>query len=559
MFKSTKQFVLPLIIGLFMTESLLADVVNDYQTRIVGGSQIQMHEAPSTVALLNINRLYQTGSYFQSQFCGGTVIDAQWVITAAHCLLTPAGVLTEAQDIAVLMGSSDLDNPINQPVGVSRVITHERYDNRTQANDIALLQLEYAALVPATPLDTQVTTINDVALIAGWGALEQADAAGQQRFPTQLQGAYVRMIPGVECGSLFQAYAGQVNDSNLCAGLPEGGVDSCQGDSGGPMYRFDSNNPDALRLAGIVSWGHGCADALAPGVYTRVAAYQGWINSYTNLSTQTVQPDSSVIESPVSLTSNVSSEQDGSNSLLAARDLSKGGASGMVMTFVLGVIGCVRLRTRRQSAAADAVKNASACADPSKSVASESLNTSQVKRKLDERSVTQLDWLRTYPVGLGSVVIAALFIALPPMGCAAHGASPQVLELRHLVMSKQRDAVLDDAQQLWEQSPACTVLRTGYGVGRRAYFLEQCGFSVQRENTICGAHPNWVDYRFLENELIQVSLAFSHITDENSYRECVQSLSMQKPVLAHQAIVVDDQLTTSISNTEALSHIHRIQ
>ncbi len=560
MFKSTKQLVQLLIVGLIATKSLYAADSIDYQTRIVGGSQIQMQEAPSTVALLNINRLYETGSYYQSQFCGGTVIAAQWVITAAHCLFTPTGAATPAQDVAVLMGSSDLDNPVNQPVGVTRVITHERYDARTKSNDIALLQLEYAAVVPATPLDTQITTINDLALIAGWGALAEVDSAGQQFFPKQLQGAYVRMIPGAECEQLFQAYAGQVNDFNLCAGLPEGGVDSCQGDSGGPMYRFDSNNPTALTLAGVVSWGHGCADASAPGVYMRVAAYQSWINRHTNSSvTTTGQTELTPVQLPTSVTGSPSSDLGGSNSVLTARDLSQGGASGIVMTFLLGLIGFLRLKTRNQNAINCLVNTGGVFDAKSAKDAKEDQGAVLGAKDLDERMVNQLDWLRTCPVGVCSVVAVVLIVALPPADGAAHDNAPQALELHQLVKGKHRDTVLMGAQKLWAQTPTCTVVRTGYGVGRRAYFMENCGFSVQRENTICGAHPTWVDYRFLENELIQVSLAFGLVRDGDSYRECMKSFSMQTPVLAHQAIVVDEQLTTSISNTEAMSHIHRIQ
>lgn len=562
MFKLTKQLVLLFFIGLIAVKSLYAADFIDYQTRIVGGSQIEMQEAPSTVALLNVNRLYQTGSYYQSQFCGGTVIAAQWVVTAAHCLLSPTGTVTQAEDIAVLMGSSDLDNPVNQPVGVTRVITHERYSGATHANDIALLQLEYSAVVPVTPLDTRVTTINDIGLIAGWGALAQANSVGEQFFPTQLQGAYVRMIPGAECEQLFQAYAGQVDEFNLCAGLPEGGVDSCQGDSGGPMYRFDSNNPAALTLAGVVSWGHGCADASAPGVYVRVAAYQSWINQYTNSSSSATtvgQTELTTIQSPVAVAASSSNVQGGSNSVLTTRDIPQGGASGFVMTFLLGLVGILRLKPRKQSARHKVVSKEGVVDTQSATVADEGQEAGLQARSLEERWVTQLDWLRTYPVGLCSVVAIVLVVALPPADGAAHSEISQVLELHHLVEGKHRDTVLAGAQRLWEQTPTCTVVRTGYGVGRRAFFMENCGFSVKRDNMICGAHPTWVDYRFLENELIQVSLAFGHVRDEDSYRECVKSLSLQTPVLAHQAIDVDEQLTTSISNTVAMSHLHRIQ
>ena len=82
-------------------------------------------------------------------------------------------------------------------------------------------------------------------------------------------GASVPLVSNAVCSA---DYNQAIGDGMLCAGYATGGVDSCQGDSGGPMVCNQ-------KLAGIVSWGVGCAQPNTPGVYTNVAYYNNWITS----------------------------------------------------------------------------------------------------------------------------------------------------------------------------------------------------------------------------------------------------------------------------------------
>lgn len=81
--------------------------------------------------------------------------------------------------------------------------------------------------------------------------------------------AYVNTISQETCARAYQRLA-TITSGMLCANATQPERDACQGDSGGPLVADDV-------LIGIVSWGERCADALYPGVYTKVSEYNSWI------------------------------------------------------------------------------------------------------------------------------------------------------------------------------------------------------------------------------------------------------------------------------------------
>ena len=108
------------------------------------------------------------------------------------------------------------------------------------------------------------------AVVSGWGAL-----ASDGGIPDRLQAVNLPLVSEAECR---QAYPGQITGGMICAGLPEGGRDSCQGDSGGPLV-VRGLSERHWQLAGVVSWGAGCAEPGLYGVYARVATYLDWIQA----------------------------------------------------------------------------------------------------------------------------------------------------------------------------------------------------------------------------------------------------------------------------------------
>ena len=87
---------------------------------------------------------------------------------------------------------------------------------------------------------------------------------------------YVR-VPAITNAQCNAAYGGSITDTMICAGYPGvGGKDACQGDSGGPFVCNDNGN---AVIAGVVSWGNGCALADYPGVYARTTSALSWIQN----------------------------------------------------------------------------------------------------------------------------------------------------------------------------------------------------------------------------------------------------------------------------------------
>ena len=121
-----------------------------------------------------------------------------------------------------------------------------------------------ATLPLATPADTALYTAGNSALILGWGTTSSGGSASRY-----LLKANVPLTSDSTCKTAYPQYS---NTSMVCAGFPQGGVDTCQGDSGGPLV-FGG------KLIGDTSWGRGCAGAGYPGVYGRIAPYYSVINA----------------------------------------------------------------------------------------------------------------------------------------------------------------------------------------------------------------------------------------------------------------------------------------
>merc|ERR1711915_574298 len=232
--------------------------------KIVGGDEATPGELPYQLS-------FQDLSYGEPwHFCGASIYNKHWAICAGHCV---KGEDYDNPDyLRVVAGEHDQDveEGNEQNIILSKIILHEHYHGNSLVNDISLLKLSeklsFNDFVQPIALPKAGHTATGDCTVSGWGTLEEGGNT-----PSVLMKVDVPVITDDECRNDYSQ--SEIKDSMICAGLKEGGKDSCQGDSGGPFVCHD----DGDYLAGIVSWGYGCARPNQPGVYTEVSYFVDWI------------------------------------------------------------------------------------------------------------------------------------------------------------------------------------------------------------------------------------------------------------------------------------------
>ncbi|TOG47586.1 S1 family peptidase [Vibrio parahaemolyticus] len=270
-----KKTLVAFLIGLTLPATTIADtlkpVQNDVSTRIIGGEPANTSDWKFIASLVRKGQPTSIG-----HFCGGSFLGGKYVLTAAHCV---EGL--NADDLDIVLGLYDQNRESQaQRIAVNNIYSHTAYNSHTTNNDIALIELEHsvdsATIDLATPEVLDSVHVGDKLHVAGWGNTSTTDRV----YPTVLQQVDLEYVDRATCQNLSGNYS-NVSDDGICAGYYWGGKDSCQGDSGGPLI-VDDNGIN--KLLGVVSWGDGCAQPNAYGVYANVAHFQhnGWIDSHRN-------------------------------------------------------------------------------------------------------------------------------------------------------------------------------------------------------------------------------------------------------------------------------------
>uniref|UniRef100_A0A8D2KQA1 Peptidase S1 domain-containing protein n=1 Tax=Varanus komodoensis TaxID=61221 RepID=A0A8D2KQA1_VARKO len=251
--------------------------------RIVGGYEAQLGAWPWQISL----QIYRLGIGLRYlHVCGGSLINNNSVLTAAHCIKEK--LKPEIWKAVIGLHHLYLHESHTVQSRVRAIMIHSKFNKKTLENDVALFKLSKPVIYNdyiqpiCLPNTSLLLTDGTPCYISGWG-LKNENGVGTYI----LHEAQIRIIPLKICNR-YDWYAGAVSRNNLCAGSETGHVDSCQGDSGGPlMCQFP--NDKKHYLIGITSYGIGCGRPKQPGVYVDIANYRHWINSHVALYNNTTR------------------------------------------------------------------------------------------------------------------------------------------------------------------------------------------------------------------------------------------------------------------------------
>lgn len=242
--------------------------------RIVGGEDTKQRAFPWMVSLQN--------KFTGAHFCGATVIDPYWVMSAAHCYngerLDSLAAVIGVHDLSLASAYIPLKGNKDQNAKVMSLTDVQFPEDN---DDIVLFKLavpyEGSVLSLASERDMENIDTGDSLTVIGWGDTDGDDDVTV--YPNILQKVNVPLFDFAQCQAAYAPLGGTepflVTEKTICAGFSEGGVDSCSGDSGGPLLWKNADGD--WRQVGVVSFGEGCAQSGYPGVYSRVASHKDWL------------------------------------------------------------------------------------------------------------------------------------------------------------------------------------------------------------------------------------------------------------------------------------------
>ena len=257
-----------LSLGVCVVSLSSTSVLADVSARIINGKEATQGNWPFMAALVSRNV-----NAYDGQFCGASFIGERYVLTAAHCV---EGNGREDLDVVIGVSNLSASQAAQHRYAVENIYVHQYYNSVATGNDIAIIELvDQPSESVVNLVDGYVRgNLNDgqMLTVMGWGDQDASDGYASK---SELYQVNVPLVNQYECNSVPHSGYAFIGSDAFCAGYSDGGYDSCQGDSGGPIVVSTNGTYEQL---GIVSWGKGCAEANAYGVYTNISYFDDWIN-----------------------------------------------------------------------------------------------------------------------------------------------------------------------------------------------------------------------------------------------------------------------------------------
>ncbi|CAK1543201.1 unnamed protein product [Leptosia nina] len=263
--------------GLLITIAVSTITASSSETRIIGGEQTARNSRPYQVALY-----LRVGTTGRVGFCGGSLIDPQWVITAAHCCFHDDVLVDNVQAILGAYSLYDRYENGRRILNVEEIIVHPEWNSTFFLNDLALMRLSNLVQMTETINSIRLPYLNisennfagAASIASGWGI-----AAPQVTFvsPTLRQKTMSVITDALCNATMFD----QLPPNMVCGISTYSGT--CKGDNGGPLtIVYHVTGEEILIGVATIIDATGCNDQL-PSMFTRVQRHLSWINNTTGI------------------------------------------------------------------------------------------------------------------------------------------------------------------------------------------------------------------------------------------------------------------------------------
>ncbi|XP_001605658.3 chymotrypsin-2 [Nasonia vitripennis] len=242
-------FIMKEVTSIIFLLSIIVSI-HGLRTRIYGGSDAPEGRYP-----------YQVSLRRPFHFCGGSIVNERWILTAAHCLQGK-----DVKTVQVVVGTTSRSQGSGTAYQAEKLIYHQGYSTEKFQNDIGLVRVDrdikFSEKVQPIELARKDTiAVGESVVLSGWGRV-----AGDNK-PEKLQHILLKVYDLEKCKTKMSH---PVIETQICT-FTKKSEGFCKGDSGGPLV-----NKNGVQV-GIVAYARGCG-AGNPDVYTRVSSFSDWID-----------------------------------------------------------------------------------------------------------------------------------------------------------------------------------------------------------------------------------------------------------------------------------------